>query len=143
MSHTIESAMSRGELDEEEAFFVLRFAGHLGYREAIRRLNPDPWWTRLRQWFVKFLGAEKPHLMRWDNGAKAWDAKHGVMPIMLFGKRITIQWFGVDIEVPKTRLCIRWRDKHTGPRSWRVFLSPNCTPWAATHWLIGKPQETL
>src|SRR5688572_18137554 len=109
--HSIKAAMERGEMDEEEAFFVLRFAGHLGYSEAIRRLNPDPWWTRLRQWFVKSLGKESPHLLRWDQAQPAWRSDREWLPLMLFGKRITIQWFGIDIEVPRTRLCIRWRNR--------------------------------
>jgi hypothetical protein len=139
MSHSIKEAMERGELDEEEAFFVLRFAGHHGYREAMRRLNPDPWWTRLRQWFVKF-GYETPHLCRWDLGWPAWKRLSGLTPLYLFGKAFTFQWFGCVVEIAGKRLCVYWRDRRQGPISMRVFLSPDCTEGSATRWFVGKPR---
>jgi hypothetical protein len=37
MSHSIQSAMERRELTEEEAYFILRFAGALGYDRPIAR----------------------------------------------------------------------------------------------------------
>lgn len=132
--HSIRAAMRRGELDEEEAYFLLRFAGRIGYTAAIRRLNPDPWWTRARQWVIKFLGAEPPHLSRWDSGMPKWDARHGVMPVMLFGRRVTIQWFGVDVG----RLCIHWRQSVRGPVRLRVYVSPDGTPGSATRWIVGQ-----
>ena len=42
--HSIAAAMARGELTEEEAYFVLRFAGHQGYDKAIRKLSPQSWY---------------------------------------------------------------------------------------------------
>ncbi len=132
--HSVAGAMSRGELDEEEAFFVLRYAGHHGYKEAMRRLMPWSRFKRVRRWLVWFGGWEAPELSQWDRGAKAFEIKGSPFPLSFFGGHVTLQRFGVDIDVPfrRTRLCIRWRD------GFRVFVSPDCTPGSATTWIIGR-----
>lgn len=61
-------------------------------------------------------------------------------PIGLFGHRLTIQWFGVDVRLRQTYLCLRWRESCGTARRWRLYLSPNATPWAATRWLVGRPR---
>ena len=139
-THAVSAALARGELNDDEAYFVLRFAGHHGYREAIRRLNPDPWWRRARRWLVWFGGWEAPHLSQWDRGLPAFKIKGSPTPLSLFGHRVTFQWFGFTVDLPGrlTRLCVYWRSGHSGPRIWRVFLSPDSTSSSATHWFIGR-----
>ena len=67
--------------------------------------------------------------------------KEGILetPISLFGHRITFQPFGVDVSLPTRYLCIH-RDMPAG-KVWRVYLSPNGTPWAATAWLYNPKTE--
>jgi hypothetical protein len=71
MNHSIESAMKRGELTEEEAYFVLRFAGHCGYKKAMQRLKAKPLWKRALTWLLYVGGWAHPELSQWDRGAKA------------------------------------------------------------------------
>lgn len=123
--HTIKDAMDRGELDEEEAFFVLRFAGRHGYKEAMRRLDTRSRATRLRRWFVTFSGWERPHLMQWDSGAPAFEAKGDPTPVSLFGRRFV--FFGRFEEM---RVAGGWlvfsRSKCDGGT--RLYWSPDGTP---------------
>ena len=72
-SHTVTNAMRRGELSEDEAYFVLRFAGRRGYGDAIRRMTP--WTKRLRKKFLWIGGWEVPELMQWDLGKPAWEPR--------------------------------------------------------------------
>lgn len=130
--------MARGELDQEEAYFVLRFAGHLGYSEAIRRLTPWTPFKRARRWLVWFGGWERPELLQWDQGRRAFEIKGSPLPLSFFGHRVTVQPFGLDVR-PRPRralaLCIHW---DRGFRNVRAFLSPDCTPGSATTWFIGR-----
>jgi hypothetical protein len=99
VSHTIKAAMARGELTEEEAFFVLRFAGHYGYETAIKRLEGRSLLSRARKWLVWFGGWEVGELCQWDLGWPAWRFDRGVTPISFFGHRLTFfrGWFDVKI----------------------------------------------
>lgn len=108
MSHTIKDVMERGEITEEEAYFILRFAGRLGYGQAIRRLHPGNGIRRFfyfaRKWIVWFGGWERAELSQWDRGAKAWEffSNYGGVrkiaspfPVSFAGHRITLfgDWF--------------------------------------------------
>jgi hypothetical protein len=136
MSHRIQDAMNRRELDEEEAFFVLRYAGHLGYSEAIKRLRPWSPLKRMRRWLVWFGGWESPELCQWDLGKPAFRINGSPTPLSFFGHRVTVHRFGVDIDLPRrrTRLCVHW-ERGAGVY---VYISPDCTPSSATHWLFGR-----
>jgi hypothetical protein len=137
--HTIASAMQRGELDEEEAFFVLRFAGRHGYGEAMRRLNPDSLLMRAFRWVVWFGGWERPHLMRWREGGPRFQFRnqHGWRspnPVSILGHTATCYGWGLTIRPPWVRntLTFHWR------RQRYAYLSPDGTPSSATLWLFGK-----
>lgn len=134
MNHTIQSAMERGELTEEEAFFVLRFAGRMGYDKAIKRLRPNLF-KNVRRWLFWVGGWEHPELMQWDRGAKAWepfrflDGKRelrDMTPITLLGRFITIQNFGVAIRIGRGYLCFNAATRK-GKKD-KLYWSPNSTP---------------
>jgi hypothetical protein len=130
-------AMEKSGLTEEEAYFVLRFAGRLGYERAIRRLS-SPWKT-LRQWVIWVGGWEHPELSQWDRGVPAWELTRvdhkgrrclvDPTPVSLFGYRITFFGWGVQAR-------IRWGGRRlylTLSRTYRhgpidkLYLSPNGT----------------
>jgi hypothetical protein len=128
MGHTIAEAMARGELDEEEAYFILRFAGHYGYKESIERMKGNPL-KRARRWLAWIGGWETPELLQWDEGWPAMrpfrvvDGKvklNGPTPVSLFGHRVTIQHFGFYMRVGGGYLCF-----YNDPK--RIFWSPNAT----------------
>lgn len=131
-SHTIEAAMRREELTEEESYFILRFAGRMGYDKAIKRLS-NPFQV-LRQWFVWFGGWESPALSQWDRHIPAWSFVGHIgkkkylkspWPVSLFGHRITLhgKWgqmkcFGGYLVASNS--VNTWANK--------LFWSPNGTP---------------
>lgn len=131
MNHSIESAMSLGELTEEEAYFVLRYAGRMGYDKAIKRLSPNPL-KPLRRWFVWFGGWEKPELLQWDGGKPAWEFRYrdgrwkDPFPLSVLGYRLTIfgKWaqmkFGKGYLVASSGFAYKW------PNS--LYWSPDGTP---------------
>lgn len=112
--YTSAAAMARNELTEEEAYFLLRFAGHYGYERTIRRF--DPWWRRLRTWVVWFGGWECPELLQWDEGRPAFQVKGDPYPLSLFGHLVTfyggwlqLRWFGGWVVVSwKERIYAYW-----------------------------------
>jgi len=139
----IKQAMEREELTEEEAYFILRFAGHMGYEKAIRRLeNP---WKRLRRWFVWFGGWERPELSQWDRGAKAWDffntysgkrRLNSPTPMSMLGHRITFFGWGLQVKVGKGSFVVA--SNSANGRADRAYWSPDGTPQnpnAKTFWL--------
>ena len=94
--HNINAAMKRQELTEEEAYFVLRFAGQIGYHKAIRRLK-GRWLHHIRRWVVWFGGWESAELLQWDEGWPRWHFRTimghhriGPWPMALFGHRIVL-----------------------------------------------------
>lgn len=130
---TTEAALKRGEITDNEAYFLLRFAGRMGYDDAMRRLTP--WPRRLRKWFVWFGGWEVPELMQWDRGMPAWEIRRedgtirSPTPVSLF-KRLTIYdaprapWvqlrcFGGYLTVSLVS---------SSSEGWRAYWSPNGTP---------------
>ena len=126
--HTIEAALRRGELTEEEAYFVLRFAGQLGYDKAIRRLS-DPLKVA-REWLIWIGGWEHTELGQWDRGQPAWEVfRRGELrdptPVSMLGHRITINRCGlyswVNVRFGSGYLHARL-DGST------VYWSPNGTP---------------
>ena len=132
---TIDGAMARGELTENEAYFILRFAGHAGYDKAIKRLEGKPF-RRLRKWFVWFGGWENPTLSQWDRGASAWQFRLTIagvkkkwmtpFPLSLFGGRITFfgRWaqmrWGKGYLVASSDYAYKWPT--------RLYWSPDGTP---------------
>lgn len=135
-NHSIKSAMDRGELTEEEAYFVLRFAGHLGYDNAMKRLK-DPLKV-LRRKLIHFQGWEPPELMQWDSGYppfipfRVYDNRlkwKDPSPLNLLN-RITMfriepenyfipEW--IDIRLMNGYLCINLKSKC-------IYWSPDATP---------------
>jgi hypothetical protein len=118
MSHTVADAMARRELTEEEAYFVLRFAGHYGYKNTMDRFHSPL--KRLRKWFVWVGGWEEPELSQWDRGEPAWKLSRDPMPFSLFGHRVTFYGWGWSAKVGKGWLV--WS------RSSGLYWSPNGTP---------------
>lgn len=129
-SHTLAAVMARGELTEEEAYFILRFAGKLGYTKAIHRLS-NPWRT-LRKWFVWIGGWENGELGQWDQGKPAWEPfRRGKLqnptPISFFGHRITIQSRWLRVQIGRGYLNILFPN-YVKTRYGRIYWSPNGTP---------------
>lgn len=125
MSHTIAEAMKRGELDEEEAYFILRFAGHHGYREAIRRLTPEGRLWHARRWLIWFGGWERPHLIQWDAGKPAFEMKGDPTPVGLFGHRFTHYGWGWQL---RTRTGFLVYSRARPNRDAEFYWSPDGTP---------------
>ncbi len=93
MGHDLTQAKKEVNLTEEEMYFILRFADRMGYDKAIKRLgNPL---KNFRKWFVWFGGWERPELMQWDRGCKAWEFKYGPWPVSILGHSATFygKWF--------------------------------------------------
>ncbi len=130
--HTIEAAMALGELDEDEAYFILRIAGHLGYDKAQKRmLSPV---SRLRRWLIWIGGWEVPSLIQWDQGEPAWKIKgRDPFPISLFGHRISIfsDWISISLKELQGEIVI----KSTG----EVYFWQDYTPYDSRHIFI-RPQ---
>lgn len=129
-SHDTTSAMRRGELEEEEAYFVLRFAGRLGYRAAMRRLTSPT--KRLRQWFIWFGGWETPELCQWDMGWPAWKLRldsgawRSPTPVSILGHRATWYGWGGQARMFGGLLTVSWRPSSSS--GWRLYWSPDGTP---------------
>jgi len=128
--HTIQAAMNRGELTEDEAYFILRFAGRLGYDRAIKRLQ-DPL-KNFRRWFIWVGGWEHPELSQWDRGKPAWEAFYrgklkSPTPVSLFNHRITIHYGDlphsrwIDMQIAGGYLHVRLDGS-------KAYWSPNATP---------------
>lgn len=134
-SHTIANAVKRGELTEDEAYFILRFAGRMGYDNAIKKLTP--WHHRLRQWFLWIGGWECPELMQWDAGRAAFEPRRpdgrwrSPYPVTILN-RVTL--FGGWGQVRVGRGFVTWvsRDR-------MLYWSPDGTPSnPAARFLIGR-----
>lgn len=121
ITHTIAAAMSLGELSEEEAYFILRFAGRRGYTNAIRRMDPRTTLSRIRRWFVWVGGWEPASLLQWDRDYKAWMFDRDPTPVSVFGHRITFQSKWVEIKIGGGWLVLHHADRN-------VYWSPNGTP---------------
>ena len=147
MSHTVRAAMEYSELSEEEAYFLLRFAGRVGYERAIRRLSGKPL-HQWRRWLIWIGGWENPELTRWDRGKRAWEPVREWLgrlewaspyPISLFGHRITffgsrasgnpfaLGWFQVKSKF--LRGVITWYPyREAGDARPTLYWSPDGTP---------------
>lgn len=134
--HTVEAAMTRGELTEDEAYFVLRFAGRVGYDRAIKRLAGRPL-HRLRKWLVWFGGWENPELSQWDRGKPAWELRRtneftgksrwaDPFPLALFGHRIAFFGWGAQARVRRGYVTLS-RGRAKGRLS-KLYWSPDGTP---------------
>lgn len=132
--HTIQAAMDRGELSEEEAYFVLRFAGRIGYSKTMRRLRHPI--KRIREWLIR-TGYETPELCQWDLGWPAWKWEKGPFPLSFLGSRVVIngpdnnKW--IEFRVNGGRFMISWNrtwDHNEKEKTWwSVYWSANGTPW--------------
>lgn len=136
--HTVAAAMARGELDEEEAYFVLRFAGHYGYSESIRRLGGL--WKRLRHKVIWIGGWERPELLQWDEGLPAFEPRRrgrwaDPTPMTLFG-RITYYGWGIQVELKSTYLVVVFARRNDPGRA---YLSTDGTPGRASRFFWGGP----
>jgi hypothetical protein len=127
--HTIPAALEITGLSEEEAYFILRFAGKLGYDKAIKRLDGNILY-RFRRWLIWVGGWEKSKLQQWDAGKPAWKSRYegkwkDPTPLSLFGHRITFMGRWLEFKVFASDFVIHWPD-HLG--GWGIYLSPNGTP---------------
>ncbi len=126
--HSIKAAMARGELSEDEAYFVLRIAGHHGYSESIKRLDGPL--RRARRWLVWFGGWESPELCQWDLGWPAWRFRdsggklNSPTPLSFCGHKVTFQNFSAHMQTRGGYLCVSW-DRRQGRK---VYWSPDATP---------------
>ena len=128
--HTIPAALEVTGLTEDEAYFILRFAGRVGYMKAIARLDGRPL-HQLRKWFVWIGGWEHSALSQWDRGKPAWEPIgekgqwRSPTPISFFGHTITIYGRSFDVRIFSNTLVIHKPD-HLG--GWGVYFSPDSTP---------------
>lgn len=134
--HTLDAVLRRGELTEEEIYFVLRLAGHLGYDKAIERLEGP---RALRHWLIWTGGWEPGLLSQWDQGRPTWEIfRNGRLqsptPVSLFGHRITFHREWIDVRVAGGYL-------HIAPG--KVYWSPNATPGhpEAIHFVGRRPRD--
>jgi hypothetical protein len=129
--------MSRGELTDEEAFFVLRYAGRMGYRRAIKRLSPGYPWQQWREKVVWFGGWESSELTQWDRGAPAWRIRsrceytgkvrwHDPFPLRLFN-RLTFFGWGWQLRIRRGYLCFSKTYAYEAFPD-KLFWSPDGTP---------------
>lgn len=128
---TVEGVMGSCGLTDEEAWFVLKLAGHHGYDEAARRLSPRGRLRRMRQAVLWVGGWEWPDLCRAEFGKPAWEPwRDGrwvdPTPVTLlrrltfFGKGSS-GWWG-QLRAAGTILVFG-----TAPSFW-AYVSPNGTP---------------
>jgi len=117
-NHTVAAAMARGELTDEEAYFILRFAGHYGYKYTMGLFDSPL--KKLRKWFVWFGGWEKPKLLQWDSGEPAWNFSKDPTPVSLCGHRFTYFGWGWELRIGGGWLV---RSNTSG-----LYWSPNGTP---------------
>jgi hypothetical protein len=99
MGHALKDALDRQELTEEEAYFILRFVGHLGYKEAIAHLDGGRL-RRARRWLFWSGGWEHLRLAQWDRNKPAWEV------------------FQRDSFTRRWKLC--------SPTPWSLFGHRNC-----------------
>lgn len=135
-SHMAQTALNRGELTDEEAYYILRFAGRMGYDRAIRRLSPGYPWRNLRRWFVR-TGWETPELGQWDGNLPRWrfverDRYTGKLRwfdpfpltilnrLTIFGRWWHLRCFGGYL-VCSNEYAYKWPNK--------LYWSRNGTPW--------------
>lgn len=145
LPHTIAAAIGLGELDEEEAYFILRFAGRMGYDRAIQQLVP--WPRRIRQWLVHPQGWEPPELLVWDLGYPAWTLRDmrgrlkDPLPLSMFGTRLCLNghlsmsdgiW--LTVRIGGGYLVLQ-------PKKHRIYWSPDATPsHARAVFYVGSPR---
>lgn len=124
MAHTVKAALERGELTEEEAYFVLRFAGRRGYTSTMRALTP--WPKRLRKWFIWLGGWESPELCQWDLGWPQWRIRGSPTPVSVLGGWATFYGWGAQVGVAGGLLV--WSARPSSSAGWRLYWSPDGTP---------------
>ena len=89
--------------------------------------------------YIKNLSPEVKKTLKRTKGH--WN---GPTPITLFGRRITIQSFGIYLSRKHSQyLCILWssHSKRRKGEKLRIYLSPNGTPKDATIWYKGIPND--
>jgi hypothetical protein len=125
--HTINDALAFTGLTEEEAYFLLMYAGWHGYGKAIDRLQP----SRFRRWrqkhLIHFMGWEPPYLMQWREGTGNWVFRHkrtnnrkDPYPIAVLGVLVL---FGGWLQLKIGRQYLVWNYRHR-----YAYTSPDGTP---------------
>lgn len=111
--------------------------------------------TRVCRWVIWIGGLETVDHPGWTFGRArlSWRAFHDLpihrrlldclTPISLFGNRVTLHWFGLDVRVRGAYLCIHWRDTKYAPTRLRIYRSPDATPHAAYLWIKGTPYHVI
>ena len=128
--HTISEAMSLNELTEEEAYFILRVAGHMGYDRAMAKLSPTI--RRIRRRVLWLGGWEIPELVQWDDDKPAWDFSRAPMPVSFLGL-LTVYTGWLQLKMRRAYLIVNWQKGY-------AYLSPNGTSGhERARVLWGKP----
>ena len=135
--------MGLGELTEEEAYFVLRFAGRAGYSRAIGALTdvavPSGRLRRLVRRRIWIGGWEHPELLQWDKGLPAFEpVRDGKVrsPYPIKIGPLTLYGWGANLDVPGGCLVASWGRRSGWPVE--VYISPNGTPHHPNvRWIAG------
>lgn len=116
-----------------------------------------PAWFRVLNWFVWLGGWTKPtwnehgYTVRWNvrgplgralrarTRGERWAIFRSLCPLGFFGNTIVFQPFGFHISTRRGYFCVSWPGM--GGNRWKVYFSPNATPWGATWWLVGTPTD--
>lgn len=128
--HTVAEAMAMTQFDEEDVYFLVRFAGYHGYSRAMRRLSPNRLRDFRQKYLVWFGGWESPELCQWDLGWPAWRITRNPYPLTIFGLLTLFSGWG-QLKIGRGYLV--WPGKHQGGG---IYWSPDGTPChKRTRWL--------
>lgn len=128
-NHSLAAAVRNSGMDEDQLWFIVRFAAEHGYDKAIRMLSPRSTVSRARRWLV-WVGGWESSALSILRGEPAWRTDRDPFPVSILGHRATFfgaSFAGTDVErhwwqvrVAGGYLVGRWR-------SW-LYWSPDGTP---------------
>lgn len=149
--HSAIVALERTPLEDEEIYYIIRYAERLGYDKAIKRLTPGNPLQKFRRWLVWIGGWERAELSKWDRGVPHWDIwradayyrpganrvvrffRHirDPRPISLFGHFLSMVNWDLTISLENLRsgwgfFCLTSSYAYTLPD--KLYWSPNGTP---------------
>jgi len=106
MDQNLEKLMTESGFDTDELSFIIKYASHLGYSEAIRRLDPRPWWYKQFKRLI-WVGGWENSVPKYIDTKNLWSMKRSLgrknelsdpFPIALFGHFITfMRWCNFTI----------------------------------------------
>lgn len=139
--------------------------GHYTYNGERWYHDVQPLLKRLRRWVVS-TGLEavqhdaRGYTYRWDapiekirrsirshpGRSRLFGAYSALCPISLFGGRITLYPFGIDVYRRRVQAwyCLHYRIANPGPnwrKQWYAYRARDATPAHADRWYFGTPLE--